>query len=370
MITSIDNQLSAGNIRVLSVNGNHAELSNEPRGTYKEHWFYWKFRVSFDAAGEYTFRFNGGPAIGPRGACYSTDNGLTWHWGGTASVDWESEAFSFRCDKPLTDVQFCVSIPHLQADLDRFLASLPAGSVQVGELTRTRHGRSVELLTCGNPQAQRVIVMTSRHHCQEEMATYAMEGIIRTIAAQPARFADLCVLAVPFTDKDGALEGDQGKRRTPHDHARDYGEGAIYPETQALMALCRERRPEVVMDMHCPWLRGNWNEHIYFVGREDVRVQAGIDRFSEILEEEAPACMPFCKAENIAFGQAWNTAGNYAEGNGKTLVQWASGLEWQPYCMSLEIPFANIGPRTIDQNDARMFGEALARSLRRLLPRH
>jgi hypothetical protein len=41
-------------------------------------------------------------------------------------------------------------------------------------------------------------------------------------------------LIVPFVDKDGVEEGDQGKNRHPHDHNRDYATPCLYPEVQAL----------------------------------------------------------------------------------------------------------------------------------------
>ena len=79
---------------------------------------------------------------------------------------------------------------------------------------------------------------------------------------------------VPFVDKDGVEDGDQGKNRRPHDHNRDYGgradgDHSIYASTRAL----RERIPawsggklRVALDLHCPWIRGEHNEVIYFVG--------------------------------------------------------------------------------------------------------
>ena len=38
------------------------------------------------------------------------------------------------------------------------------------------------------------------------------------------------VLAIPFMDKDGVEEGDQGKNRKPRDHNRDYiGQSVHHP---------------------------------------------------------------------------------------------------------------------------------------------
>lgn len=367
MITSLSNNLPAGNIKLVEINGNEAIITNEPRGTYKETWFYWKFTADLDAPGTYTFRFVNCRAIGPRGACVSIDHGKTWTWNGIENANQENESFTFTCDAPMHDVQFCVSIPYLQENLDQFLESLPKDAVRIDTLTHTRHGRAVELITAGNPNATNAILLTTRHHCQEAMATFALEGIIDYVVKHQDQFENLTVMAVPFVDKDGALEGDQGKRRTPHDHARDYGERAIYPETRAIMNLVQQRKPTLIFDLHCPWLRGGWNEHIYMVGRQNKYLQQGIDRFSEILEQFSPPSMPYKKADNIAFGQAWNTAANYDEGNGMPIAFWGGTLPWKPYVLSMEIPFANVRERTITQDDARLFGNALARSITQFL---
>ena len=87
------------------------------------------------------------------------------------------------------------------------------------------------------------------------------------------------IRAVPFTDKDGVVDGDQGKNRRPHDHCRDYNDDkpSIHPEVAAIRAMLQDWSkeagdPSVVMDIHCPWLRGSWlekdnsNEYIYTVG--------------------------------------------------------------------------------------------------------
>lgn len=365
MITHIDNLLPAGNIRVIANNGMSAVLNNESRGTVGEHWFYWKFRASFDAAGTYTFRFTDGPSIGPRGACVSLDGGQTWHWNGIEHADFKTESFTFTCDTPLDDVQFCISIPYLQEHLDAFIARQAPGAVTVSEFCRTRHGRSVELLRIGSPEARYTALLTSRHHCQEEMATFAMEGLLQEVIDHPQLFADFCFYAVPFIDKDGALEGDQGKRRFPHDHCRDYNPNPLYPETAAVMRFMNTLKPSFFMDMHCPWLRSGTNEYVYFVGQPDARIQSGIDAVSRYLVEEAPADFPFDINDNLPYGVNWNTGGNYADGIPP--VVWATSLPWQPAAMSIEIPFANTHAVTVDEHAARHLGAALARSIRRFM---
>ena len=81
---------------------------------------------------------------------------------------------------------------------------------------------------------------------------------------------------VPFVDKDGVEDGDQGKNRRPHDHNRDY-KLRIYPEVRAIterLPAWSDSKPLFFLDMHCPWLRGGddpndpgkgTNEYPYFV---------------------------------------------------------------------------------------------------------
>src|SRR5690606_10074741 len=76
---------------------------------------------------------------------------------------------------------------------------------------------------------------------------------------------------VPFLDKDGVEDGDQGKIRLPHDHNRDYKDESIYNSIAELRQIIPEwgqGKLKIGIDIHCPYLyeRGSgWNEHIYFV---------------------------------------------------------------------------------------------------------
>jgi hypothetical protein len=171
--------------------------------------------------------------------------------------------------------------------------------------------------------------------------------------------------AVPFADKDGVEDGDQGKNRRPHDHARDYGPDAVYPEVKAIMALAYRVKPVLLFDMHCPWLRGATDIYTYFVGQENPRIQAGISAFSSVLEIESPASFPHHSSDDMPFGVSWNTSANYKQG--KTMVLWAAGLPWEPRAQSIEIPFANLRDLTVDAAAAKEFGAALARTILKVI---
>ena len=148
--------------------------------------------------------------------------------------------------------------------------------IRTGVLTKSRHGRDVELLQIGQagPDVQAVLV-TGRHHAAETIASHVLEGFLQeAMSDSPAgeAFRKRYVLfAVPFVDKDGVEEGDQGKNRKPHDHNRDYGESSIYPEVQAIKELDRAQNFRFALDFHCPMLTLADHQVMYFVGQRSIR---------------------------------------------------------------------------------------------------
>ncbi len=369
----IDAQIPGGNIIVKAIDGNQVLLNRDMRDT-QGNWIYWKFRAVFPSAEEYTFRFDDGYyCLSSRGPAVSLDKGKSWGWGctrfhlsGTEATQLyarNTEAFSFTADYAGQEVWFCQCIPYMESNLNEFLATEAARPIVRLELCKSRKGRSVELLHLGN--GPRKVFLSSRHHCQESMATYALEGILSEVATHPQEYSEFTFWAVPFVDKDGVEEGDQGKNRMPHDHARDYGPDAIYPEVRAIMELIHREKPLLVFDMHCPWVRNGDSEHVYFVGQADARLQAGIDRFSAIIAREAPPDFPTDPRDNIPFGQSWNTSHNYEQGS--PIVPWCASLPWQPSAQSIEIPFANTHDVTVTADAARHLGNALARSIKKYL---
>ena len=356
----VDACIPGGNIIVKSIQGNQILLNRDLRDT-KGPWIYFKFRAVFPAPGTYTFRFDDGRCLTSRGAAVSLDRGKNWDWL-CKSFDLNEESFTFEAERA-GEVWFCECIPYMQSELDKFLESEAGKSIERLELCKSRKGRTVELLRLGN--GPRKVFLGSRHHCEESMATYSLEGILTEVATHPEEYSDFTFWAVPFVDKDGVEDGDQGKNRMPHDHARDYGPTPIYPEVKAIIELVYREKPELVFDMHCPWARNVPNEYVYFVGQGNKRVQAGIDRFSSILAKYAPSDFPFDPRDNIPFGQGWNTAHNYEQGS--PIVFWGATLPWEPSSQSIEIPFANSREVTVLADNARHLGHALARSIRTYL---
>ena len=364
MSIQIIRDFPGGNIEKAGEINDTVLLRQELRDTVGN-WFYFCFDAVFDRPGTWRFQFLNGAAVPARGVCVSFDGGGSWEWLGMKGVkrDAPGDSFEYEFDGTRGNrVRFCSGMQYLQSDLETFLAR-HAGDPRLKKsvLTHSRQGRPVELLHIGpgTGPARARLLFTSRHHCCEMMATHVMEGLLEFFLTEPEPFE---IYAVPFADKDGVENGDQGKNRYPHDHARDYGSAPVYPEVAAIMDLVNEWKPDFVMDLHCPWLYGgDSNEQIYFVGPRSPRMDSETRRFADLLEKRTPPDVPFSMKYYIPFGSQWNTDANYT--GGMTLAQWAASFDFVRCSTSMEIPFANAGDVTLTGDSVRRFGKALAQSI-------
>jgi hypothetical protein len=211
-------------------------------------------------------------------------------------------------------------------------------------------------------------MLTARHHCCETMATYALEGLVTSALADDElgrRWrANWEILAAPFMDKDGVEDGDQGKHRTPHDHNRDYNATPLYPEVAALMKLGHSLPGRVVaaLDLHCPWIRGEWNDRVYFVGPPQESFYRKEKAFANVLARVQEGPIRFRAQDCLAFGTAWNKNTNWQQG--KSCSTW--GRETFPEALlvaSLEIAYADALGVEVNGDRARALGRDLARAL-------
>ena len=88
-------------------------------------------------------------------------------------------------------------------------------------------------------------------------------------------------------------------------------------------------------------------------------------RFSEALASAQQGPLVFSPADNLPFGQSWNTGKNAASGT--NFSRWASRLTGVRLATSIEIPYANAAGREVNQRTAAEFGRDLARGIRRYL---
>ncbi|UCE47286.1 MAG: hypothetical protein JSW47_16985 [Phycisphaerales bacterium] len=368
----VDDDFPGGNIIVDRIEGDTVFLRPDQRDS-STWWFYWHFRVCGVAGRTLTFQFVGRNPMGTRGPAVSTDGGEKWSWLDPKAA-WDS-SFSYEFGKQDWDVRFCFSIPYLEDNLRQFLASnTNSPHLAVRELGRSRKGRLVERLHVGkiDGDPKHRVLITARHHSCEMIASYSLEGLLETVLSDTSlgRWfqSNVEILAIPFVDKDGVEDGDQGKNRKPHDHNRDYAGQSIYPSVGAIRRFVPEwsaKKLRVVLDLHCPYISGQHNEVVYLVGSSDPAIWKQQQKFGDILESVRQGPLPYSADDNLPFGTGWNTAANY--GKQKSCSRWGAEQPGVLMASTIEIPYANVGTVTVTAENARAFGKDLAQALRRYL---
>lgn len=372
---ALDADFPGGNILLEKVEGDEVYLRQELRDSTSG-WFYWAFRVRGAAGRRLKFHFTGGDVLGVRGAAASFDGGLSWQWIGNEIVHRENRAdvtFSHEFAPHQSEVLFAFCPTYTGRNLNRFLSCYSESSyLRKDVLCQSRSGRDVELLRLGKASSPLKLLLTCRHHACEAMASYLLEGVLQAMLREDEvgewlrRNVDCVVL--PFMDKDGVEAGDQGKNREPHDHNRDYkGEivDSIYPEVASLRRWAttwlRPGTSCIALDLHCPHIRGNENEDVYFVGGPSQEIWREVQELSRIWESVRASAIPFEQRYNLPFGQKWNTSNNYAAG--KSCSRWAGELPQARLAAAIEMPYANAGGAEVTPDSCRELGRSLAKAL-------
>ena len=369
---TIDAGFPAGNMVLEEVAGDTVRLHPDLRGT-EGNWFYWSFRVRGAAGRALNFVFTSQDPVGVRGPAVSLDEGLTWRWLGYP--DGRVDAFRYTFPPDAASVQFSFGMNYTDRHWQRFcgrLAGHPAVREEIHGLSGK--GRPVPRLHVGcldsTPRLR--IVLTARHHCCEMMADYALEGFVAGMLANRAAGhwyrSNVEAAILPFMDRDGVEDGDQGKNRRPRDHNRDYADASLYPETRELRAFATrwsQGRLIAMLDLHCPWIRGRFNEQLYLVGLPDQRVWAEQQRFGTVLERVARGPLPYRNADILPFGTDWNTGPGF--GGGMSSANWFAALPGVRLATPIEIPYANCAGQEVNADSARTLGRDLAEALYRYL---
>ena len=378
----LDANFPGGNLQVLRREGNTFIIAPDLRDT-NGWWFHFHFRLRADPGETAIVTFTGTNPIGMRGPALSEDAGRTWRWLGADAVRRTTldgkPAWSFTARVPAgqREARYAFAPAYLESHWREWVATQGANeALEVGELGRSRQGRAVEVVRVGNRAASRprgVVLLTARHHACESMASYALEGLLQAVLADDAfgrawreRWR---IIALPFADKDGVENGDQGKNRRPHDHNRDYNAAPLYPEVAAWMKLGAELRDEVVfnLDLHCPYIRGTWNDRVYLVGSADPAAAERERAFVSALEAVRTGPIPL-RAEDgyLRAGVAWNKPSNYAAG--KSNAVWArETFPRAQLAASLEIAYAEALGVEMTPAAARALGRDLAAGIARHL---
>ncbi|UCC99892.1 MAG: hypothetical protein JSW66_08415 [Phycisphaerales bacterium] len=368
----VDANFPGGNIIVVGIKDNTVFIRPDQRDS-SDFWFYWYFRVRGGPGRTVKFEFTGRNPIGTRGPAFSTDGGHTWSWLGATEAGDSSFTYTFGHESE--HVRFCFSIPYLEANLHEFLDKyVDSAHLTVHELCRTRKGRTVERIHAGkiNTDPKYSVLLTTRHHACETIASYTLEGLLDAVLADTdlGRWYqnNVEVLAIPFVDKDGVEEGDQGKNRRPHDHNRDYQGQSVYPSIEAIRRFVPEwskGKLDAAVDLHCPHISGKYNEVIYIVGSVDAEIWRQQQEFSTILESVRQGPLPYSAESSLPFGTAWNTVRNY--GGHKSCSRWAAEQSGIRLATTIEIPYANVGTATVTAEAARTLGRDVALALRQYL---
>lgn len=365
---AIDSDFPGGNILVEKISVDHVDLRPDLRET-NGGWFYWYFQVRGAAGKTVTFNFTKENPVGVRGAAISSDEGLTWRWLGKENAT--KSSFTYAFSEGEDKVRFSFGMPYTQRNLDAFLKGFCSKQPLSREvLCKSKKGRDVELLRVGKIQGEprHRVLITSRSHACEMMASYTVEGIIQSVLKEDDRGAwfreNVEMMVIPFVDKDGVEDGDQGKNRAPHDHNRDYDQGGLYEETQALLRTVPDwagGKMRIMLDLHCPYIRGAVHERIYLVGSLSEEMFFKQTAFSRLLERHGKGPLPYHVADNIPFGTSWNTADNYKAGtNG---ARWAAKIKGVEVAATFELPYANAKGGEVNAESARAFGEDLATAI-------
>jgi hypothetical protein len=329
-----------------------------------EWWFYWQFRVQGAAGKTVRFCFSDGDVFAARGPCFSED-GQTWQWLGRKNLHLDADAHCFEYSFPQScdGAFFSFCIPYMGSHLAAFLQKHP--HVQRMVLTRSEKGRQVELLTLRSQRGTYVLPIVARSHACEAMANYAIEGIVEywLNSREPAagflrEHVDLQI--VPFLDKDGVEDGEQGKLRAPHDHNRDYTDKPLYASTRALMQLIQHMHAEarnviISMDIHCPWIRHGINEELATVGIPQPW-QEELERFMALLEQSQTGVLKFSALNCTPHGHEWN------QGTSHTFNRFMRDNFPQSQSWAFEIPYAQAGGQEMPEVGARAFGSDVARA--------
>ena len=341
-------------------------------------WFYYAFRVKNAQGQTLRFVFDAANRVGARGPAVSADGEKTWRYL-SDSPGFSSKEFSYTFGPNEDSVLFSLAILYTQKNWDAWRAKYAENpDFRCSALCKSRKGRDVELLRFGNPEGKYGIALTCRHHCCEMTASYVLEGFLDEALSDSQAGCWLrenaSFFVVPFIDKDGVEDGDQGKGRRPHDHNRDYNH-EIYPEIRSLKAqlpAAFEGKSLVFFDLHCPWIRSGMNEYLYSPMSSNSRMTDASNVYFRMLEEEQKSGeIPYAAANNLPYGVSWNTDANYkAMENGILTAgskMWAGALPNTIFSATLEMPYSNSSDVEVTRENSRELGRNMARTMARYL---
>jgi hypothetical protein len=225
---------------------------------------WWYFKVEGITPGEQiTLDVGRGPWATPDRAAFSLD-GKTWKM--TEPGQRYKDRIVYRQTIDQAQAWFAWGPPYVLADAEAAIQRWTKKSpyAQVFILTRSQAGRPVPGLRVaqpGVPDRERFGVwVQARQHAWEAGSSWVCQGFTDWLLSDDAMAERLRKVAtitiIPIMDVDNVEIGAGGKMQKPHDHNRDWGEDAYWPEVRAAMNLIREQakanRFDLFVDLHNP----------------------------------------------------------------------------------------------------------------------
>jgi hypothetical protein len=349
----IRSNFPGGNVTVDSIVGNTVYLRPDIRDTTRD-WFYWYMAVKSSKTTVVKFVFNRPHCISRMGPAFSTDNGKNWNWLWTTPLNQNEFVYEVRAGK---EIRFSVGMPYTQSNLATFLKPYKKNKFLKNEvLCVTKKGRSIEklVLSAGAETGKPKILFTAGHQSCEMMVNYVMEGMISTLLAKDSAIQkllhDVAFVFIPFMDKDGVEDGDQGKSRFPRDHNRDYSDSSIHESTRAV----REQfgpNLTAALDLHCPRLKGRDNESLYLIVNDDEKMERNTQIFASRLIAGA--------AGSLKLNEQRIYRTKSVDPVGATFKAWATALPSMRLCGTVEVPYALHYPEAVTPEKLRVLGREM-----------
>lgn len=213
-----------------------------------------------------------------------SSDGVTWQRADanqfTESATGPSRLCAMTGPKPL---QVFAQNPVGLGDFAQWQSRLQARlAVDAQAIGHSVQGRPLQMLTFGNVQAKRVLLVIGRQHPPETTGSLALMGFVDQLAADTPlarRFRDdAFVIIVPLLNPDGVAEGHWRGNANGKDINRDWG-SFTEPETRAVRdALQREvgargRTLAFAIDFH-----STWHDIFYTVEHDPARAASGVLR--------------------------------------------------------------------------------------------
>lgn len=115
----------------------------------------------------------------------------------------------------------------------------------------------------------------------------------------------------------------------------------------------------LVIDVHCPHLKGTFNEQVYLVGTESTKNFQEQCKLLKIIETNNYSPLPFSSTSILPFGEGWNKTTT----DGTSNSVWCTQQNHVKLATSLEIPYAVAMGNEVNQQTARELGAVIAKSL-------